>query len=278
VLPPHATTAAISAAAKVKVVDDPTAPAVRFTREEGLGVSTFVHEELSDGLFDEINNVLDANTLLAKGLQKFLLGPQVYFRIYAERYHVKADHKQLKLLALTGLQEIYGPALYWLARLPAKELAEILREMCENPRIPNVYSAIRIMILLGPNATSWLNALWATRWKNYGQKPEFCWRMSEIVNRGTIANRRLSALRTMSGLVQEIADGDETHTIETLLNQPKLAADCLSKSCMNVFHGNKEERGLSRQLDLLAYGHEIESRSEEITQILIPARAMKKDA
>jgi hypothetical protein len=90
-----------------------------------------VHEELSDALFDEINNVLDANTLLAKRLPKFLLGPQIYFRIYAERHHVKTDIHQIRLLALTGLKKMYAPVLYWLIQLPPGDSAKMLREMYE---------------------------------------------------------------------------------------------------------------------------------------------------
>jgi len=43
-----------------------------------------LHEELSDGLFDEINNVIEANTLLSGGKDAFFLGESIYYRIYAE--------------------------------------------------------------------------------------------------------------------------------------------------------------------------------------------------
>jgi hypothetical protein len=46
VLPPHATIQDLPHTARVRVVDDLNAPAVRLTRADNLGVSTFVHEEL----------------------------------------------------------------------------------------------------------------------------------------------------------------------------------------------------------------------------------------
>ena len=56
---------------------------VRLTRDTTLSSGSFVHEEVSDGIFDEINNVVDANRILARGQKNFFLGQRVYYRIYA---------------------------------------------------------------------------------------------------------------------------------------------------------------------------------------------------
>lgn len=263
---------------RIKVVNDPQAPAVRLTREEVPGATTFVHEEISDGLFDEINNVLDANKLLAKGSGKFVLGHPVYYRIYAERYHVKVDTAQLQLLAKTGLSDIYGPVLYWLNRLSVTETAHMVRDMCHNPRIPFVYTAIRIVVLLGSDATTWLHDLWEQRWHNFGQKPEYCWRIKAIMAAEPRTNRRLLALRTLSGVGQQVNDGEHTYTVEELLSDQKLAAACLSNACLKVFEGDKEFRSLCRQLDLITYASEIESRAAEIASLLVPAMSASQHA
>jgi hypothetical protein len=256
-------------ATRIRIVDDPSAPAVRLTRDTTEATGVFLHEELSDGLFDEINNVLNANTLLARGLEKFLLGTQVYFRIYAERHHIEAPTNHIRLLALTGLQDIYGPVLYWLLHLPIADFVSILRPMCENPKAPNVYSIIRIMILLGPQASNWLYELWTKKWPGRGQHPDFYWRMKEVASRNEGSDRRLLAIRTMSGISQEVSDGDQKHSINDLWVQPKLASSYLSKACVKVFEGDKEARSLCRQLDILAYGQQIESKSQEIVDALI---------
>jgi Putative DNA-binding domain len=60
-------------------------PAVRITRNPAEAAGMIVTEELSDGLFDEINNVLDANMLLARNRPDFVFGQEIYYRIYAER-------------------------------------------------------------------------------------------------------------------------------------------------------------------------------------------------
>jgi len=55
------------------------------TRDKSLSTGTLYYETLDEGIFDEINNILDANDLLSKGNQKFMLGAALYYRIYAER-------------------------------------------------------------------------------------------------------------------------------------------------------------------------------------------------
>jgi hypothetical protein len=74
----------------------------------------------------------------------------------------------------------------------------------------------------------------------------------------------------MSGSSDEFSDGENRSTMDELLAQPRLASGYLSKACMQVFEGNKDARSLCRQLDILAYGHELESRSEEILDALMP--------
>jgi hypothetical protein len=55
-------------ASTVRVVNDPSATPVLLTRaRDESTVGTFVHEEGSEGIFDEINNVIDANRVLARG-------------------------------------------------------------------------------------------------------------------------------------------------------------------------------------------------------------------
>jgi hypothetical protein len=64
-------------ATQVRAVNDPNAVAVRLTRDSALASGSFVHEEVSDALFDEINNVIDANRILAKGQKDFFFGQRV---------------------------------------------------------------------------------------------------------------------------------------------------------------------------------------------------------
>jgi hypothetical protein len=257
----------------LRVVSDLSAPAIRLTRDENEASGIFLHEELSDGLFDEINNVLNANNLLAKGQDKFLLGPQIYFRIYAERHHIKAEINQIKLLALTGLREIYGPSLFWLLRLPSGICADLLYQICNAPKSPNIYTIVRIMILLGQSATNWLYELWTQKWPHVGDRQDFYWMLEKVVSQAEDIDHMLLALRTMSGLVGEVSDGEQRHTFDELMLSPQVAASYLSKMCMKVFEGEKDARPLCRQLDVLAYGKELEACGQKITDELLAKKS-----
>lgn len=269
VIPNKGETPLSDKATPIRIVSDPSAPAIRLTRNEHEASGIFLHEELSDGLFDEINNVLNANSLLAKGAEKFLLGPQIYYRIYAERHHVKAEIKQIKLLALTGLQDIYGPVLFWLLLLPPDICAELLNQMCIMPKSPNVYTVIRVMILLGPTATNWLYNLWTHKWPYPGERLDYYWALKKILSQNENIDRKLQALRTMTGLFGEISDGIQKHTLNDLIYSPQLAASYLSKVCMKAFEGSKDVRSLCRQLDVLAYGQELEASGQKIIDALL---------
>ena len=97
----------------VRAVNDPTAIPIRLTRDPALASGSFVYEEVSDGIFDEINNVIDANQVLAQGRKDFFLGQPVYYRIYAERHHVRQSEEALSLLLCNGVVDFYAPALFW---------------------------------------------------------------------------------------------------------------------------------------------------------------------
>ena len=66
-----------------------------------------------------------------------------------------------------------------------------------------------------------------------------------------------------------ILKGDPPIAITDFLKQPTTAAAYLSRSCMLVFEGQKEQRSVARQLDYLAYGKEIEKRADKITQAIL---------
>jgi hypothetical protein len=63
----------VQGSALVRVVDSPTATPVVLTRDESKTGATFVHEQVSEAIFDEINNVVDANRVLSKGQKRFFL-------------------------------------------------------------------------------------------------------------------------------------------------------------------------------------------------------------
>jgi hypothetical protein len=129
----------VSGPALVRVVDNPTATPVVFTRDESKAGATFVHEEVSEAMFDEINNVIDANRILSKGQRRFFLVPQAYFRIYAERHRVKQDQAEIANLFHAGACEFYAPNLFWTSKMSDELIAGAFETIYLSPKSPQIH-------------------------------------------------------------------------------------------------------------------------------------------
>ena len=168
-------------ATHVRAVNDPKAIPVRLTRDPSFASGTFIHEEVSDGIFDEINNVIDANRILARGQKDFFLGQAIYYRIYAERHHVRQSEDTLALLFRNGIMDFYAPALYWALNLPANQIAFALADVYLYPTNRYVHNLIRIAPLLGDKFCQWLFRQWNAKWKDHPQPPSFYFTFMDII-------------------------------------------------------------------------------------------------
>ena len=246
-----------------RLTDDETIPAIRITRDPSEATEVIVQEELSQGIFSEINHVLDANRLLAPNDLAFVLGDGVYFRVYAERQHVEANGSVLEMLATTALVKLYAPSLFWLLRLPAGTVAQII---CKVSTDTQMRAVCKIAILLGPRAIDWLSRALDKKWKAYSQPPPHYLlfnRMKAAVTAGE--NPIVVALQqSASSKIISSAQQDDI-SVKKLLGDAQLAGNLLSGSCRAVFErNNNDDRAASRQLDILAYGGELPKRCDDI--------------
>lgn len=251
-----------------RLTKDGSAPAFRVTRAKDSSAGILVHEELSDGLFDEINNVVDANALLARGGSQFLLGDSIYYRIYAERGHVESLPERFRLLARTGLHDFYAPHLFWLLGLPPTEAAAVLVEAATELKDPQVYSLIRLATLLGPRGSSWLWKFFEKAYSRMSQPPDHYFTFKDM-RKLKVADARLAALRLTGKATIDIT-GQPPLSVEKLLGAPTEASAALSKTCMIVFENRKraDARQAARLLDVLAYGNEFSAMAQEILDAL----------
>ena len=252
----------------VHAVKDPHATPVLLTRDEKKAVGTFVHEEVSEGIFDEINNVIDANSALAKGQQHFFLGQPVYFRIYAERHHVQQTVSSFRLLLNSAVHDFYAPGLYWLLNLTPKDLSKTIAELYLYPKSPNVYYLIRLAILLGKECYEWLHNRWQDKWENHPQPPSFYWTFREMISLLDKYDSLFVATRTTPSSKISVLGGNVV-LAKSLLTKPESAATMLSKACMAVFEGNSKARAVARNLDFFAYGLSIRRKASQITNAIL---------
>jgi len=234
------------------------------TRNKSESSGIVMHEELSESLFDEINNIISANILMSPSHDQFYLGEEVYYRIYAECEHVDQDEDIQLLLAKTALTKYYAPCIYWFLNLDADICSSLLLSFIENLKSPYVHSFLRIIILLGENISSWFEGVLMKRYKNHAQPPGFYWTYKKMRENKNIEERRLWALRMSVNQQLNIPGEEKTILVNDLLNNQELASKYLSKACMDVFKGEKNERSIARTLDILAYGKLIEEKAEKI--------------
>jgi len=252
-----------------RITDDPSAPAVRLTHKRSEASGIFVHEELADGLFDKINNVLEANRLLARGQNRFFFGDSLYYRVYAERQHVEGDTELFEMLATTALRDLYAPGLFWLNNLEDAKCAQQLFSLYCNPKNPNVHYLLRIASLFGREFSRWLFGLWQEEWRNHPQPPDFYWTFQKMLNRKDTNDPVLIALRSKPDTKFAFPDADPPLTYGTLLESPPHAAKLLSHACMREFEQDHRFRSPARQLDFLAYGLALVKRGAKIAPIVI---------
>src|SRR5271170_2476870 len=179
----------------LRAVKDPNATPVLLTRDRQKAVGVFVHEEVSEGIFDEINNVIDANRALARGQRRFFLGPPIYYRVYAERQHVVQREDDIGLLLHSAALDLYAPALFWTLSLPEAAVAETFVELYLPPRSPVIHCLPRLAVLLGTEFCDWLYEKWHSKWKRYSQPPSFYFSFNEMRSDATTIDPRAVAAR-----------------------------------------------------------------------------------
>jgi hypothetical protein len=254
-------------AVTVRAVNDPRATPVLLTRNLNLASGSFVHEEVSEGIFDEINNVIDANRILARGQQRFFLGQPVYYKVYAERQHVSQREDDLLLLLHSAVSDFYAPAIFWILKLPDELAAQAFSRMYLYPKTPHIYSLVRLSVLLGKEFSGWLYEKWHRKWIRHPQPPSFFWSFKGMISRIGAVEPRIIAART-TPTSQFSFPGAPPVGVQELMEKPERAASLTSKACMKVFEGDSAMRSIARDLDYFAYGPSLVERTRELTRAI----------
>jgi hypothetical protein len=244
-----------------KVVLSKEGEKIQLTRNRSEAKGTLYYEELQEGIFDEINNILDANRLLAKGNHQFILGAALYYRIYSERQHISFNLETYELLAKTGAVDIYAPFLFWLTKLPPIKIVNILFELYTQAKSPNINNLIKIILILGNEAEGIFSPMFQERYKKVIQKPDFYYTFQEQL-KSKNTNLILRALKASSNKILI-----ENYKYGQLLKDTSIPLKMLSHECLKVFKGMTTQRGLTRELDFLAYGQNLSENKQVIEEL-----------
>jgi hypothetical protein len=248
---------------------DPNLPAFRITRNPTEAAGLLVQEELSEGIFEEINNVLDANKLLAKNRPDFVLGQEIYYRVYAERHHVEASPTTCNLLARAAAVRFYAPALHWFLRLGPGEVVRLMREVLCKEKSTQNRLVCRLAILIGPKVTSWLKNHFDRQWAKHPQPAQHYFSFKRMLARCGKTDPRLVALELRETSVIEISTESKNIPAAELLKSSQQSGSFLSKACLAVFNGDKEQCGTCRLLDIMTYGADFPKMDEDVHSALL---------
>jgi len=254
----------------VRIVNDPMAFPVILTRDSSKGGGTYLHEKVSEGILDEINNVIDLNKSLAKGQARFFLSQAVYYRVYAERRFVRQSSDQIEMFFHTGSCEINAPNLFWALELDVSLVARNIVTTYLVPKNPLIYWFMRMAVLLGSEFCNWIYQRWDKKWHGYSQKPRFYYSFGEMIKNLKVSDQRLCAVR-LSPSVKLTVPGQPGVACSELIRDPRIADALLSAACMAVFNGNSELKQTARILDYFAHGSEIVQRGKQIAEAAMKA-------
>lgn len=241
--------------------------------EEGLPVrivgskenaeATLIFTEIQDGIFEEINNILESNRLLSQGAKAFMFGEEIYYRVYAERQHVTKKVDNYDLLFKAGVFKFNAPSIYWIISLPDKYLIDLLNSDFSVTKSDPLMFILRISCILGNDYLNRIYKKMENLYSKVTQPPEHYFSAKRIID-CQHKNPALKALRI--GLNQKLMIPSLNKEVipKDIVNDKALCAQLLSETCMQIFKGNKGDRRVSKLLDFIAYEKNLEEKKESI--------------
>lgn len=241
---------------------------VRITRNRSEAAGVLMYEELDSAIFESINNVIATNNLLSP-TKEFVFDERLYYRIYAERQHVADDKDQQERLARVAIANFAAsaPVLFWVMRLQPEAIVGLLHSIPLTSKSPHVRMLCRLAMLLGDCAVKWMSDGLQKAWGSEAQPPDHYFAFKKMVaNAG--GDRRLAALQLSGRSALDIPGEGRAVTVKDLLARPQDAANFLSRVCMRVFEGEKDFRSLSRILDVISHGLDVERLGPNVCSLL----------
>ena len=253
-----------------QITDDPTAPRLNISHVDGSdeGGAKLVHESLHPALFDTVKNVIHANALLATKPDEFVLGERQYHRIYAARNLVPQDKQVRDLLAKTGLHMFYAPHLFWLSQSTPTSIAKLIMTTAQTIVSPQIYSLMRIVLLLGGDTAEWFREVLNRRWGGESQRPDYYWSFTEWMAERPAEDPITLAAKSLPLATFKLPGTESSVGFSELAEQRADAETLLSQYCDGVSQGIKEQRGGARVLDLAAYADSIVVRADAINRAI----------
>lgn len=236
--------------------------AVTITKNKENATGVIIYEELQENIFEEINNIIDVNRLLTKDENQFILGPSVYYRVYSEREYVNYKIDDFNILSQFGAMESYSPFLYWLVRLPSKNIAYILYHTLLKAKQPNISNYIKLCFILDGELPKITKDYLDEKYIEISQKPGYYYFFNEIF-KSKQKDKFLKVHKFTSS--KKIF---ENKTLSELKLDDKYLQNKISELCIKTFKENTTKyRAQIRDLDFVCYYDKFKNIEEIIEEI-----------
>ena len=245
----------------LKIVSSKEGQKIIVSRNKNESNGVIYYEELQDGIFDEINNIVEANRILAKDSSEFLMGTSIYYRIYAERNYVNFNIKDFDILCRYGALQSYSPFLFWLTKLPSENIAKILFDIL-NSKHPNIMAYIKLCFFLGAEIEDQTLIYLDKKLNNIVQKPNYYYTFLEL-KKSKQKNKLLRILKCTKD--KKIY---ENKNVEELILDPNYLGKEISLLCNKVFKEKAtENRSIIRDLDYIFHHNKLKNIEDISTSL-----------
>ena len=240
---------------------------INISRDKSASVGKLYYEELSVAIFEEINNVIDVNEKLRKSRKVFLLGEDLYYRIYSERNHVDHNIEVFTIMMNTTLSKFYAPNFYWITRLPAKIIATAVAACLRGGKGNSTNSVIKFLSLSGDDGINWLMEYFEALYGKTIQAPNFYYTYKKIYT-GSKKDMKFRLLGYTPTSKIELPYSKKIVSISEIASNKLECSTELSNICLQIFEGKKELKTIARSLDYLLYAEDLIKNSKEVLAIL----------
>jgi hypothetical protein len=246
--------------------EDPNAQKIQIVNDKTKSEGKLVHEELKEGIFDEINNVVDANEELRREKKEFMLGENLFYHIYAERKHVNFRVDFFEIMCWSSLSQIYGPAIFWFSKIPSSNIAKIISEKLNKLKFPYGHFFVKIIGLLGKDVVTLISDKFNDVFKDNPQPPDYYYSFNKMIRSGEKNDIREKALNISVNNQFFLPYSNKKVKYKYLLNNPNEAEKELNNICFKIANGEKKsyKKGVVINLDVIANGLLLNAKAEKV--------------
>ena len=218
---------------------------IGITRDASKASGILVVEKLSEEIFNDINGIVEASSIMYKRFKEFPLSDLAFHFVYSGRESIM-DEDKLELLLKNGYQT-YMPYYHWLLRISKDKIRRFLERAFKNTRNPRFNSIIRLLVATENESWSDFLTSFSAKFDNTSQKPAWYWHFDKIRN-------TMSSYPIINRAIQLYPNSKLfSYPVKDLANNYDLANNLLTEMCIKYSESVCFDRSSLRALDTIVH-------------------------